>query len=552
MMRGIGSAIVGLAVILAAIVWLARQERPSTIPPDVSNAPAKPVDSAKLSAERASAVSNPKPCEKTATSPTPPAAPAAAPTPPLDSAEILLRGTVHDEHGKPVPDFWMYWYDDAGAHLRLAGKDGAYSLAGLHPGHHVVTLVAVGWRREDVDVDLAPAPEIQTRDFVLQTLPQIVIRLATPSGAAPTGAGFERRPFGGNSLRVYATRKEPPSFLPPRWYSGSMNSECGVFDDHWFSNLDLRRETDVIGTLALTAPPPLFVSLFHENVLLATRRIEEIPRELAFTLEPDALRSKLSGVRVRLLQADGRTPVTKGGVNLGSAGGPTDAEGRSEWLDQLPGPCTLVFRALGAAAIRRDVELVPSEVLDLGDVVMKPGPDFLIRFEFPGEFHSSVQFSLRPESRGDPFGTLDGRPRYDLGSEPDGRARIPFPGPGAYELRVLRVNGAEYDTRAHFGARPVRVVLGAEPAGEIVVRLEPTTEVWLRAPRGCVGDSQWLITSVDGVPAEFVQLSGRAPRHLELLPGEYTIARVEEGTRELGKAQSFTVGAGIMSLELKP
>ena len=107
-------------------------------------------------------------------------------------------------------------------------------------------------------------------------------------------------------------------------------------------------------------------------------------------------------------------------------------------------------------------------------------------------------------------------------------------------------------TRLHIGARPVRVVIRDQPTNEVVVKIVAQTEVLLRTGSDSVGLSRWLVSTQDGLPCQRVWINGRAPTSIELVPGEYTIARIDSENSSLGKAQGFLVGSESSTVELRP
>jgi hypothetical protein len=487
------------------------------------------------------------------------AEPASAPAAPAstapESAEILVRGTVRDEKGQPVPSAWLRWVDERGIETVSEVSAGAYSVAGLHAQRYVVGLGSSGWRHEQVDVGIDAQPALQQRDFTVHSNARVLIRILGTDGTPLIGIE-DKHEFAGNRLRAYTSPRAPAARLDPDGLVRQASSEYGRFTGHW----TLLREhpdigADCLGEVEFYEPLPLFVSLVCGTAVVATRELTELPPEIVFTLDPSALRSQLAGLRVRLLQPDGKTPVTQGDLELfadSSNSAKADSEGRLELRDKLPGRYALTLRAAGCGWRVTSVVLEPGQILDLGDVVLAPGPNFSLRFVFPEGRQDQVMFVLKPEQPGDPLATLGAMDNSSYGT--GDRDPYPLSGfePGTYELRVLGLGDPRDHESRHLGARPMRVVIGDGAQSEIVVKIEPTTEICLLPPHETTGISRWIVSTADGLPCRRVRIEGRAPTRIGLVPGEYTIARIDPQTNSLGKAQAFTVVDSFLALELMP
>ncbi|MBK7645600.1 MAG: carboxypeptidase regulatory-like domain-containing protein, partial [Planctomycetes bacterium] len=257
-------------------------------------------------------------------------------------------------------------------------------------GHYLVVLGGEAYRREELQVDLAATPQVQQRDFVVHAGMRFPIRVVDASGASPLGPPDSEATRRAWSLTVRATRSAPLETVNALSPSTNELSECGEFNArHLLEPGEANLGADALGLLTLSQPPPLFVSLAFGNRTVATQRIEELPKELVFTVDPEMLRSLLAGVRLRLVQADGRTPLVGGSLTLSTqngAGGQvsSDADGRAEFLERIPGAYEIRLASKGRALQGRSVVLEPGQVLDLGDIAMREGSMQFVRFEYPG------------------------------------------------------------------------------------------------------------------------------------------------------------------------
>ena len=535
-------------LVLTLIVWRERQEQhaavaSSALPESPTAAPQSPIQG---TGRDASPTSRALPSDR---------APASEPPSPAEAAstEILVRGSVRDEKGIPVPSVRLTWTNERASQVVAEVKDGAYAVAGLHAGRYVVELSNAGWRSEQFDVALTGAAPIEERNFTAHANPTILIRLVSADGAQLFGFDADQKPLPGNLLIACASRRAPPSVLGPDAQQGA--SDCARFESRWtLQNLHEDVGPDCLGRVELFERPPLYLTILSGSAVVAQREIQEAPAELVFTVGTDDLRSKLAGLRVRLLQPDGRTPVDQGDVVFihAPSRGKSDADGLVEVRDLLPGRHTITLGASGCGGRMQEVTLEPGVVLDLGDVPLTHAPKVSLRFEFAGDSRPSVRFTFRREQAGDPLGTLSLYDNLAFASGDKNPYELSSFDPGAYELRVIGFGSPMDRTKLHMGARPVRVVIRDQPTNEVEVKIVAQTEVLLRTGSDSAGLSRWLVSTQDGLPCRRVWINGRAPTSIELVPGEYTIARIDSENSSLGKAQAFRVGSESSTVELQP
>jgi hypothetical protein len=547
-----------IALLFALVIgWLAWNSRAANAPLANTTAPAASPRAPKAEERAPALVSATSRAELESASHEHSAAPAPAPaSAPVDSAEILVRGSVRDERGILVPSGALDWIDELGVRRSARITDGSYSLPGLLAGQYLVMAVTSKRCEDQTDVTVNSTPAIQQRDFTIHPRPEIPIRIVSDDGTALIGLDSERKPLPGNLLRVRASRTPPSGLLDPSALLLQARTDCAGFGTRWDYGLPSGTSPDCLGILVLDRPPPLFVSLVYGNAVVATQHIDEVPEEIVFRLRADSLISRRAGVRLRVLDSDGKTPITQGNALLyagTSIARHTDAEGRVEFLDLLPGGYDLTLEALGHTQRPcRSIVLEPGQVLELGDIALVQRPKQSIRCTFTSQTQPPVQFSVKREYPRDPLrtlGPLDNKLNSTRSSNP---VDIVLPEAGTYELRVVEVGERGGDESMHLGARPLRVVFGDEPSNEIVVRVEPTTEICLRPPRASSGYSWWLVSTSDGLPCQRARTEGRARTRIELVPGEYTIARIDRETNSLGKPQALTVGVSFLTLELVP
>ncbi len=552
----------GLAALLALVIgWLAWKSQGSGAPPVTAQSTdtSAATTSAAISSVDRAPDSSPASVPAQAQSQTVGVSPAQV-SATVDSAQILAQVRVTDEQGEPMSSFGVQWIDDDGALRDSDGAAGSSVTPGLHPGHYLAVLWGTELAREEHDVMIAARPESQSFDFVAHAQPAILVRVVETDGS-PLLVFKGKRPAGSelpsSSLFVAATRRAPPSKWDEALNTGVQYSECGMF---YTRRTPMRgaeiMDATVLGSLRLLEPPPLHVSIFSGNVLVATQHIEAAPRKLLFMLDAAAIAAQRGGVRVRMLEAEGGTPL--GGVTVFLEGSATlldqrtAADGLAQFPNLTPGLYLLQCVAEGRVSEMREIEIEPGQSLELGDIPLRTGEPLRVRFEYPGPEHPATNFVVARSRPGTPFGTLAQTSGNSFQSDPLAATAIPFPGQGAFELRVLSVDGPGGSASAHLGALPQRLVFGDAPQAEILVQLRTTTDVCLRAPRESKGISRWLVSTADGVPCRRVRIEGRAPIRIELVPSAYTVARLDAETKALGKAQAFSVGTEFVSVELQP
>lgn len=551
-----------LAVLLALVIgWLAWSSRAAVAPPVVTRSADSSTSTPRGEEEPVGSASGSSraPLEPEAHA-QPAANPADSAAGAIESAGILVRGTMRDEQGKPAEKSGLRWVESSGVEHFGVCTDGEYSIAGLRAGHYLVVFGGENYRREELPVDLAAAPEVQRYDFVVHPGMRFPIRIVDSNGVSLLPKEGDQEAMRAWILTVHATRREPTGTVECLSPYTNQNSECGMFLSSFL--LEPRHEVlgaGVLGMLALSERPPLYVSLAFGSSVVASRRIEEVPKELVFTIEPELLRSRLAGVRVRLVGADHKTPAAGGSVMLqaqssGTLSSKTDDDGRVEFLERTPGTYELWLMAKGCSMQSRRAVLVPGEVLDLGDVVLSEGPSLKVRFEFPGSERSRIVFDLVPSQPDNPLGSLDQQHGTLLSTGDKGESILPFPGPGQYDLRIATGGGPGTGAATHIGALPTRVLLGDTPPEVIVVRLEVTTTVTLNPPKDSRPGVRWLISTSDGRPVKLVRIEGTQPKLVELPRGRYSVVPIsaEERSFDPSKRQHFEVGAEPSTVELLP
>jgi RNA polymerase sigma-70 factor (ECF subfamily) len=467
-------------------------------------------------------------------------------------AALRVRGAVRDEHGRPVAKANLQWFDEHALQHDAPVRDGGFAIDGLHAGAWIVASGGAGWRAEQYEIELPESPAEQQRDFTLPASVFVPVRLSERSGRPLLRAQDGDPELAGDALTVCATREPSPRELS--WSSWQLQGFTGCARFWGQSSLPPGRAplpAGYLGLLELLEEPPFHVALAQDAAVLAAVELRSVPDELVFALTEQEILAQRAGLRLRLLQPDGRTPASGGRVLLRSrlprtvAVGP---DGRVELDGQCPGPCLVSAVAPGLGKWQLELALEAGKVRDLGDVVLREAQRLAVRFELPDDPDASVRFVLQREIPGDPLGTLGNyEDMLEQRTRAAGRAEIPWPGPGTFVLRVLGVGDA-----AQLGCAPLRVEFGERPPAELLVRLERTQDLALHGPRDAAGWTHWLLSTREGLPCRSVSLWRRKPLRIGLPAGDYRIARIDGETGALGPPRPFALAGVPLVLELGP
>lgn len=440
---------------------------------------------------------------------------------------VIGLGRVTDETGAPVLGA-LPVFEDGEARLATAtgGPSGGWSLAGLAPGVHSLTLEVDGYvpHRERVEV---PAGRSWRRDVTLQRGRHIPVRFEDPSGEALAVRRF------GDGLRgflsVVATAERPGSRLVG--VRGRLASRYGVgsFDSRaereTAADLDLRYQ----GVLHLNATPPVWVSLVCRDTVLETRSLSGMEEELAFVIDEDELQGIHGEVRVRLV--DHRGAAVLDGARLQHPSGGISVRGEAEgdqivFRDVPPGQLDLMLErgSREHEHLERSVLVPARQSVDLGTIHLGPRVPFRVRMVDPAgaPLTLSIQ-AVRPELVA---GVHDLDLRVGLRADAEGWTEVSHLGPGS---TLLRAGGRDGHARV---AREVDT--SRESSFELVV--PPGTEVVLAGPRR--SGETFVLEGPQGLPL----YSGFwVPRVAYVSPGAYTLVRSFDGVQV--DRRPFWVGA---------
>jgi hypothetical protein len=366
-------AIAVVAIVVAGLAVRTANVSPSSTPPShavVSEvASSAQADSAKLDDAAAKGSIAPREALE---------APVAIESKSADPVGLIVFGTVRNRSGKTLGDIGLRFEDASGKRLFIrTQEDGVFSLHGLSAGAWHLRCEAVGFLTHDEDIDWTGKSGAQRLDVVLDASPLILVRIVTPDGTPidKTITADTFRLTTANDLQVVATTRSISPRLP--------RSNCIHPVLNGLGSLLDRREAkrrfpelvlgdDVRGVLALSRPPPLYVSLMLSYVVLEEKPIGVGTSEVVFTISAEAFRAALGGVRFQVVDATTRAPVTGASISMNSRdrmegrGTKTPEDGRVLLDGELAGLRELWILAEGYAGLMQRVEIEPGATVDLG------------------------------------------------------------------------------------------------------------------------------------------------------------------------------------------
>lgn len=220
--------------------------------------------------------------------------------------------------------------------------------------------------------------ERQRIDVAVDALQSIVVRVADADGA-PVHARVAEilGPLSafGTQLTAIATRDEPSSQLDDDRRSPHYCHPIGNFRE---DRRDRKpRGGDVLGSLTLTEPGPVWVALVFAGQALDARLVAPDAAEVLFTLDPERLRSLLATVHATFVDALTKEPLS---VDVwlnddpfpsGPPAGTSGADGVLVAEGVVPGSQFICVAPEGYAQHVRRVSIVGGGVLDLGVVELQ-------------------------------------------------------------------------------------------------------------------------------------------------------------------------------------
>src|SRR5262249_32381853 len=140
-----------------------------------------------------------------------------------------------------------------------------------------------------------------------------------------------------------------------------------------FDDGSAQHDDECSGTFVIDRFESYFVSAVLHGMVLGCQPAGQGTRELTFTIDPDAVKKHVGGLRMRITQSRaarlaGDCSVTLQGPWMESSVDPVPQSGDVAFASLSPGAMTLTIRADGFEQICQRVDVVPGVVTDLGTI----------------------------------------------------------------------------------------------------------------------------------------------------------------------------------------
>jgi len=527
-----------LALVLIALgaAWFLARTRATTPKPETPSA----VPSAPEVANKA-AVESPAPPAVAA--PVPEAAEAAAlpqaefapPTiAPVAPVGVMLYGFVLPTAGAKAlePPVYLSLSDRYGENRRCeAGEDGAYSFPDLASGRYWIRAQAQlgGEARQVIELDAAAGD----RRFDLQLERTHEIQVEVVDGAG--------EPIRDVWLTAVATLEPPGDWCE---VYGSVNNPFGVgaWAQNGFGGRNFART--VLGCIRLQMPPPLFVSVLHNQRVVGTQRVELGQELVRFVLDPASPLLQKGRLSLRLVDAPTQQPLA--GVSLHVAygamamSGVTGLDGTYS-TSVLPG--WVMLRSLGGSHENPElrVRVEAGSETELGDIALAE------EVSISGQVVDAQGNGVARRIDYAPIDPLTGRAirsgvRYAVNSSADGNFRVSG-------LARRRYRASVDVSDSEFGSAALLVDARAGSVQDVRIELVPGTALFLGNADGRWSQISFDILDSQSTPLISSRLWGPEPRKILLAPGRYAID-VRAGEKGEAVRREFTIGTEPVELSL--
>lgn len=455
-------------------------------------------------------------------------------------AEVVVHGRLAAADGGAAPT-------EAGISFRRGGAQRSggligdrYAVAGLTSGPWRARVVAEGFAVHESDCALVAAP-LQNVDFTLQRAVVVKVFLRKPDGTPLAPALRSLRSLRG--LRVVVSRAPIADD-----FGASEASIVGDLDGGRYRGGEDRigappDPEGADGELVLDQPAPLHAALLMRHLVLLRETIAPGQTALTFTLSPEAVKGRLTLVRVRVVDGATGQPVVGAGVLLetssgGGSRGQTDEAGVVLVEQVLPGLASFMIGAKGYEQVLTLLRVPGSEGLDVGDVVLHPAVK--LRGRLVDEAGEPVSGSVSWTDLATMTWPRELISRHTASADGDGEFEVANVGPRRYVVTAMTSEG-----KCGVG------VLEGGRAERTTIRMQPA--VWVRV--AVTGDpyGRYMATLRDrtGVPVATKAIEARwREARLRVPPGDYVL-EVHDGGERLVKTAEIAARGPEIEVEVQ-
>ena len=458
-------------------------------------------------------------------------------SPSAGRAALLLYGSLLTIHGEPVTEASISLWNDQGERKEATVAPGSWSTVGLAPGAWNVSVRSRSFYPLREELTLSGTVPETRHDLVLEPARVLRIRFVDTEGRTVIGADTRSHPLL-PGLGAVATLAPPGPRIPGvdgRFTSGG---DAGQYLTDRVHSQVQGLPADCAGLLWLTQPPPVYVSAVLRDLVLETRLDSGAGEELVFVLDVEALKSRLSALSLRLV--DAATGVALAGsadLSFRDGGGSNVRAGEDGVIfleQQIPGLRELHLQARDHVLLTRIVRLEPGETLDLGDVPLPPKRALEGRLVDEGGQPVAERFQVTSD---------------DLVASPLDVERLPYvliDGDGNFQL-WNRGSGETWllMRQGDYAVNPMP--LETDAAGRATAIARRGTPVLLRHGRKPASELRFAIADAAGRPFWTRLVYHEAPIRLRLMPGSYQLLEGRDEVFTL--VRTFEVGAEAVVLE---
>lgn len=465
---------------------------------------------------------------------------------------IVLTGTVRDPQGSSLGREvdGLSLTNDSGAVRRASCEMGSYFFEAIEPGEYVLWCFARGYQPAERRITLRSEESVHHEDFVLEPSWMITVRIVTAEGEDLRSLLYEQRIAPLLQLSVIATREAPGERLPTSFALERTQESLGRSRNFWAAG---EQRDDRIEILS---DPPVHVSVVLRDIVLATQRVDVPVEEITFVIDLDRIRGLLSGLVLRVTDADTGAPATDAWVMLLTsqsveAAIHPDADGLVSYESRVPGLYEVQVNSKEHAPQLRSVALLPGHVADLGTISLHKG--FALRGRcLDVEGHPrKVEGTLEPREIDTRWSDLGPAVVFQLPVKEDGSFHIPRLMPARYVVLVRSESPSEpTESDGSWIAAPVLVDLREGPVKDLAIVLHRPVLLLLRPVGMEAAGLEVDVITPDGLSCWESEFSSAAPQRLELAPGTYTLRIFRD--RRVIREQPFTLGSIPLTLDITP
>jgi hypothetical protein len=513
-----GAAVAAVVATLLWTAWRVRDERSqpalaaqAAVQPSLDALPQSKVESAPQKIEPANA-------ERDAT-----------PTRPVE--HVLVTGALLGAEGKSIDNESLQFEDSAGVlHAASVTSTKRYSIFGLKPGPHTITMWARGFRPVAQSFTIPDGNERVTHDI------QLVPALVLPTKFERLDGTPIEIKFGTwqEGLGVVATRERVQRLFGV-YGRTAFRFGCGL----WYEQPSIKRDESIprgySGALEIVDDPPLYASCVLRDTVVQSVLVRGDEHDLVFKLDEDAMKALLGAVKMRVVEAETGAAIANASVTLeasnggGGASGRADADGLAIVSGAAPGVWRMEITAKGHVDALRCVRVEPGKTNDVGTIELARPSSIHVRTLDAGGKPVSVHIGISTSRAGARPEEIDSR--WSLQSDEDGRLAHDFDPRNT----LILVTDEKW-------AREVR----AASAAEIEIRLERGVQVTFRALDSGHGGARAVLIDPSGLPLDVLYVADTA-QHLRLRSGHYELRIYHD--EDLVRTQPFDVGAEALAVE---